>query len=42
MSLTIPPYLKELKLWFSWYDFDDELNKEQFYYDYFRHYYLTK
>jgi hypothetical protein len=42
MSIITPPYLIELKKWFSWYDNDDELQHEQFLYDYFKHYYLTK
>jgi len=32
-------FMEELKLWFSWYD-DEDI--EQFHYDYFRHYELTK
>jgi len=35
-------YINELKKWFSWYDNDDELEHEQFLYDFFRHYQLTK
>ncbi len=35
-------YMNELKLWFSWYDNDDELEHDQFIYDFFRHYELTK
>lgn len=35
-------YINELKKWFSWYDNDDEIEHEQFLYDFFRHYQLTK
>ena len=41
MSFTPPLYLKELKIWFSWYNCDDELEHEQFLYDYFTHFDLT-
>ena len=35
-------YINELKKWFSWYDNNDEVEHEQFLYDFFRHYQLTK
>lgn len=33
-------FMHELKLWFSWYDNNDEIDHEQFLNDYFTHYNL--
>ena len=42
MSFTYHPYIFELKKWFGWYDMNDDVDREQFHYDYFRHYDLTR
>ena len=31
-------FMDEMKLWFSWYDNDDDIDHDQFLYDYFTHY----